>query len=81
MGVALVAMATNGRNMSATGDSVNAATNTAKASVELTTEVVSAVQKLEDLGKRWVFLKSCSLIQRFVFRKATTDVYVQGKLC
>ena len=47
-------MATNTRNMSATGNSVNASTSTAKASVELTTEVFSAVDKLEDLGECYV---------------------------
>ena len=80
MGVAEVAMATNTRNMSATGNSVNASTDTAKASVELTTEVVSAVEKLEDLGECCASAKNCLLIQRFMVRKATQDVYMQGKL-
>ena len=45
--------------MSATGNSVNATTSTAKASVELTTEVVSAVEKLEDLGEFGASAKIC----------------------
>ena len=53
-----VAMATNTRNMSAKGDSVTAATSPDKASVELTTEVVSTVQKLEDLGECFAFPKN-----------------------
>lgn len=50
VGVVEITMATNTRNMSASGSVVNGSANTAKASVELTTDVNSAVEKLQDLG-------------------------------
>ena len=57
-GSGCVAMATNTRNMSAKGDCVTAATSPTKASAELTTEVVSTVEKLEDLGECFAFSKN-----------------------